>query len=277
MRMKRVSANYRSHSFIVAVTLFLSVTGLLVFRGGVGQTRPVQEIEKINLSIEDPRPVAKAVEILEARCGCIITYEDTQYLHPSEIADVTLQVRKDLDKFPPGQAPKVLIPKPSALALQYDEVALKDPGGVAGVVNQLLEAHSARGNAGRFRLETDGQTIHVIPTASKNKDGAMIPQASVLDTVIFLPAEERTGMETLEAICRAVSQATNIHVGVGTIPLNLFLRDRYRQEVNSGKARDVLIDLLKTLQGPNQLSWRLLYDPGDKTFALNIHGVRRLP
>src|SRR5262245_24782124 len=69
-----------------------------------------QELNALKISVEDPRPVSKAIETLEDKYGWIITYEDPRYVH----------------------------------------------------------------------------------TTMKNSDGALVPQGSALDTVISLPAEERT-------------------------------------------------------------------------------------
>ena len=235
--------------------------------------RAKQKPKKITLSVIESRPVASIVSKLEVACGCVITYEDPTYEHYSEIADVTETVRRDLDQYPPGKAPRVLIPKPDLLTIEYDPLAAKRTDGIVAILQQVLDAQAARRNAGRFRLETDRQTIHVVPAFGKNAAGALVRKRSLLDTVIALPPEERTGKQTLEAICAAVGELTGTRVMTGTIPLNPFLRDRQGQEINSGKARDVLSNLLETLQGANKLSWRLLYDPGVQTFVLNIHQV----
>src|SRR5262245_54420252 len=53
----------------------------------------------VKLSVDDPRPVAKALERLEDKYGWRITYEDPRYAYPGDIEDVTTKVRKDLDQF----------------------------------------------------------------------------------------------------------------------------------------------------------------------------------
>ena len=57
--------------------------------------------------------------MLENKYGWIITYEDPPYTHESELVDVTESVRRDLDKFKPGQAPKVFVPKGGELTFNY--------------------------------------------------------------------------------------------------------------------------------------------------------------
>ena len=81
--------------------------------------RGVQEAARDHISVNDPRPVACAAETLEKKYGWTITYEDPPYVHESELVDVTDKVRRDLDKFEPGKAPRVLIPKGGTLTVEY--------------------------------------------------------------------------------------------------------------------------------------------------------------
>jgi hypothetical protein len=93
----------------------------------------------------------------------------------------------------------------------------------------------------------------------------------VLDAVISLPKGERSSAQTLDAICAAVSQATKTQVEAGMIPLNRFLQHRDQQGAINEKARTVLLNTLEST-GTN-LSWQLFYDPGIKSYALNVHQV----
>lgn len=277
MHSKQVPAEVRQGKPNVPL-LCLAFVGVLILpafavrgRGALRNDIP-QELKKVNLSVEDGRPLAKAIETLQAKYGWVITYEDPLYVHFSEIADVTEMVRNPLHKSRPGQATRVLVPKGGALVIEYD--VMPDTGlpvDREAILRKLLETNSANGNPGRFRLEKTGEVLHVISTASKSTAGTFAPQESVLDAVITLPAEERSGLQTLEAICAAVRQATQTPVVVGTIPLNLFLQHRDQQGAASEKARDVLLNTLKRT-GMN-LSWRLLYGPGTKMYVLNIRQV----
>jgi hypothetical protein len=98
-----------SVTLVVIVATILSVTG-----------KGMQEPSRENLSVNGARPVKLAAETLEKKYGWIITYEDPPYAHESELIDVTEKVRRDLDKFKPGEAPKVFTPKGGQLAFEYD-------------------------------------------------------------------------------------------------------------------------------------------------------------
>lgn len=222
--------------------------------------------EKTKLSIKSGRPVAEAIRALERNYGCAITYEDPLYVHPSEIEDVTESVRRDLDKFPPGQAPRVLVPKSRSLDFEYDLLLTKrNP---TRVVQNLVAANKSQGNPGRFRVEKGGQVIHVIPTAFKNNKGRLTSRDSVLDAVINPPSLNRP-LHMLRAICAQISQKTQTRVTLGAVPLNRLISYQESRETEPQKARDILVRLL----GPN-LSWQLFYGPEIKGYVLNIHPVR---
>jgi hypothetical protein len=224
--------------------------------------------EKVKLSVESGRPLAEAILALQEKFGWVITYEDPRYVNAGEISDVTEQVRRDLDKFPPGQAPKVLVPKGGAFVFEYDPTVDRSQ-----LVRDLLAAHTASGNPGQFAMDSSSGVIHVTPTAMKDVSGRVTAQKSVLDEIINLPAKERTGMQTLEDLCAAVSRAARQKVIVGTIPAGLFFQYKDREE-RKMKARDALAQLLEKTRSGAPLSWRLLYDPGQKIYALNIRPIQ---
>ncbi len=268
------SFNRQSITRVLVVCFIL--TGLSILVGFAARDRDSQGTREIKLSVEDPRPVLKAIETLERKYGWVVTYEDPRYVHDSEIDDVTLKVRKDLDKYKPGEAPKVLVPRLGALEITYDVASdTKLPTLPAMVVQKLLDAQAARGNGGRFRLETRGQIMHVIPTAIKNSAGALVPQESALDRIISLPSGERTVFQKLESVCAAISRSINIPVELGTVPEHSFRQRRDLQGATSQRARDILIDTFEKMGYGTDLSWWLAYSPTYKKYLLHIHFVQR--
>jgi hypothetical protein len=215
--------------------------------------------------------------MLENKYGWIITYEDPPYTHDSELVDVTVSVRRDLDKFKPGQAPKVFVPKGGELTFNYaiDPVS-KKPADSAVVVQQLLDAYALSGNPGVFRLDRDGKRLHIVATAARNNDGILVSRKSVLDVSITLPAQKRTGLELLEAFCAAVSEASGTRVLAAAAPLNLFLRYNPESGAKNQNARDFLTHELDSITSQAKLSWKLLYNARGKTYFLSIHRVKHV-
>ena len=243
---------------LCAATIAVLITPILTVAG-----RGVLEPGKDQISVNDPRPVALAAKTLEKKYGWIITYEDPRYVHESELVDVTEKVRRDLDKFEPGKAPRVLIPKGGALTFEYSiDPATKMPADSALVVQQLLDAYAAGGHPGVFRLNSHGARLHIVTS-----------DPSVLDASITLPARKRNGFELLDAFCSAVSQASGTRVVWATAPLNLLHRYQTESGAKDQKAREFLSNELDRITDKFKLSWQLLYDPVMKSYYLNIHVV----
>jgi hypothetical protein len=242
---------------ITSATIAVVIAPILTVTG-----RGTQEPGKDQISINDPRPLALAAETLEKKYGWIITYEDPPYVNESELVDVTDKVRRDLDKFEPGKAPRVLIPRGGTLTFEYSiDPSTKTPPDSAVVVQQLLDAYAGAGNPGLFRLDRDGARLHILASPS------------VLDAAITLPAKKRNGLELLDAFCSAVSQASGTRVVMATVPLNLLHRYQTEAGAKDQNAREFLNKELDRTTNKIKLSWQLLYDPVTKSYFLNIHLV----
>ena len=252
--------------------ILLLVISLLAMGGSPSQGHDRQVDTRMQqLSVEDPRPVAKALELLEKRYDWIITYEDPRYVQETEIADVTDRVSRNLDQYPPGQAPRVLVPKGGSLNLSYDiSPETNKPDSPAALIQTVLDANTSSHNAGIFHLQQEGQIFHVFPA-----------QGSILDTRINLPDEERSVMETVEAILMAIADETGTKVEVGLVPINAFYNHRIRLGAEYETAASVLGRALEAIKPPTiqggvswaGVSWQLFYGPGNKSYFFNVHFV----
>ncbi len=235
---------------------------------------PPEHFDPVDLAVDSPRPLAAAIELLEARHGQVITYEDAPYESPADVADVTLAVRQDLADYPAGRAPRVLIPRPAKIEAGYLVAqSTGQPDDIATVVQMLVDVHAQSGNPGSFELRAGDAAWHVVPRRVTAADGNVRDVAPLLDSLVTLPDADRNGVETLEALCAELSRLSGYRVQVGTVPLNLLMHHRSRVSAENAAARDVLSRFLAAV-GPN-LSWRLLYDPGMRLFVLNVHAVGR--
>ena len=268
------AAPNKSHNALL-VLLCLATVVVIVMTIITVSSRGIHQAAILDVSASSGRPVAEAAETLEKRHGWAITYEDPLYVYESELRDVTLEVRRDLNKYKPGQAPRVFVPRGGDLAFEYNiDPATKQPGDSAAVVQQLLDAYARTGHPGVFRLDRTEQRVHIIPIASKNENGVLTPHQSALEAVITLAAQKRNGLQLIEAFCQVVSAASKTRVVVGSVPLNQL----YQYETDSGakdqKAREFLSNELDRMTKDVKLSWQLLYDPLTKSYFLNIHAVK---
>jgi hypothetical protein len=260
---------YSRFRVINLLAIFLSFTAALNIKNAAmivvcqGQDQP-----PVKLSVNDPRPVAEAVKQLQEKYGWIITYEDPRLVNESDLLDET---DTEYRQAHPGGR-RALTPKGGRLEISYFvSSATGKPENPRALIQTLLNAHAESANPGRFELRQSGQIFHVIPSQVKDASGRWVHQASILDIPITFPEKERSVLETLETITAAISSATQMKVAIGTIPLNLFVRRRTTQSASIEPAREALI---RTLESTNRrFSWRLLYDPGMKMFALNVRSV----
>jgi hypothetical protein len=220
----------------------------------------------VNLSVNDVRPVAAAIMSLETKFGWVITYEDPPYAFAGDIQDITERVRKDLNRYGPGIAPRVVGPRGGALSVSYT-ANLNDP---LSVIQSVLDAEAARsGNV--FRVERDGDVFHVVPVRTKNKNGNPVERVSVLESNITLAGGQQTGVQMLQTICGALSKTNETPVLVGIFPNNLLYNVRTNHNAASKSARESLLSLFANTN--RKLSWQLFYDPGLQEYALNVHVV----
>jgi hypothetical protein len=251
------------------------ISFLLLMLGALATSQAALNIqENMSLNINDPRPVAKAVRTLEDLCHCVVTYEDPRLINAAELKDITDELRGQRNQSQTVAVARIIVPKGGAFTVTYNPVRGREPqANIESVLQEILKSHDREVGAGKFRIEKGKDVFHVIPIAVKNANGVFTSQTSVLDTKISLPMRERSGFQMLDAICRAVSNEQHKRLEVATAPMNLFLQNRTTLGFSNEKARDVLIKFLQNVDQSGRLSWQLLYEPGMKTYALNIHRV----
>ena len=219
-------------------------------------------------SVTSPRPIAAALRLLETESGRPITYEDSRYLHPSEIEDVTERVSKRRGK---SGAP-VLGPKSSAIEFSYRVDERSRPLDLREAIRSVLELDAARGARFIAWSDEDEAVFHVAATAVLGPAGTIDALAPALDQVIHVPPKPRSGLEFLEAICKAVSATGRYPLILGVVPTNALQQHRMSGGIIGAKARPALSALLARLN--RRLSWSVLHDVTRGADVLNIHMVR---
>jgi len=240
--------------------LLISLAGIAIQATAQGAT---------TLFVDDPRPVAKVVETLISQYGAMISYEDPPYSFGDDLEDVTTQVRKDLDKYPAGQAPKVLIPRGGKMTLNVQPIVQnKDVGSALTLLVQSSRAHG-----GHFRVLSADGTFHIVPTEVRGVDGNWNATTSILDGSITLPVAERTEIALMDEFCKQVSASAHVAVviGGGIWPGPRINGEPVRYPFGADKlvARDVLVKAL-ALNRAAKRTWELLYDASQRKYFLNV-------
>jgi hypothetical protein len=225
------------------------------------------------LSVEAPRPLAAAADLLESRFGWTITYEDPLYDASMDAVDVTEEVRRSPPS--PGDAARVLVPRPGKIRVEIVPPG-DQPLDPKAALDRVLEAHAAAGNAGVFRLEQQGRLLQIIPRGVEDRRSRLVEQTPILDLPITVRPRRggsrgRSGAAALEEILRALNGDDRAEVSLGVVPVNLLQQHRSRLDARDEEARGVLRRLV--LELGRDVSWRLYNDPGTASFVLNLHFV----
>lgn len=234
------------------------------------------------ITIDDPRPVAAAIEKLETIYAVPITYEDTIYPNEGERADVTEAISRTHNI-----TRKVLVPKGGVPSFSYtpppEDATLQVRMNMAqAAIIDLLSHYNQGRNSQMFTfLKTDSE-FHVIAVQFVDEGGKIQKHSPLLDTpVTFTPLRPPTATianagGALAGLMEAVTNASNIKVWGGQVPLNLFAHSPGNITASNEPARSVLDRLIKqipvsvpsqpgpdggTVPVPATLSWQLFCDP----------------
>jgi hypothetical protein len=225
------------------------------------------QIESRDLNVDDPRPLAEALLQMTTQYPTVVTYEDPRYVYWEDIQDVTERVRQNASR---GD-PRILVPKGGPLHVTYEfNVDSKQPVSYADVLGAIVEAARVNPSGGRFAVRQDGEMFHVIPTQVRDISGKWVQQTSILDTSISLYVEEQDYYQLIKAILAEVSKANSVKILLNAAQFApTFARHTGRVNATNQRARDVLMTALHAMS--NRFAYRLLYDPGVKYYALNVH------
>ena len=233
---------------------------------------PAVPQEPIRIAVNDPRPVAAAVTAIEKHFGRAITYEDTRYIHPSDIVDITDRISRSPDK-----SKRLFGMRWGAIEVSLVPRSATTEGQIEELLAAVLAEHTKAGNTGEFRVEAGAGVHHVIPLAFKDESGATSRLTPALDVPITLARREQSAYEAIQSTLAAVTEASGMPLEPGTGTWgNLFFQRRVTLEAHNEPARSVLWRLLQSIKP--DLSWKLFCGAGDdRHCAFNIHAIRPNP
>lgn len=242
---------------------FLTAASILV---PLHAPRSASAIRAETLTVNDPRPLAQALLNFERAYGYAVTYEDPIFQHPSDIISRSAT-----------SAPADLIPRGGRFTATFDTPPPDaSESVVAGAVASIVDQYNSTGYPGRFRTIQSEHFVHVIPIAVLGVDGAMRTIVPVLDTPISISSEKgRNLFNGLRTIFAAITDVTGQRINIGTVPTNLFMQSAMEAGASNVPARELIVRALRATG--RDLSWRLLYAPDERFYALNIHLVNQIP
>jgi hypothetical protein len=235
------------------------------------------------LTVQDPRPVMKAAEILGLRHGIVIHYEDPTYVFAGDMTDAS-----DLAFLAANPGKQHLIPKGGRLDVEYPESQRALIRGNAALslseasilLQAVVNANDKRALPGSFLARQSGAAFLILPSSVKGANGMQQPTISPLDVKVTFPEQERNMAAFVELLCQQISRS-GTKVVIGTIPLGFMMNTVATVKAEGEPARDVLLRALQSMHWQDaslnhpigKLCWRLLYDIDNRRHVLNLVGA----
>lgn len=221
------------------------------------------------IDVNEPRPLWRALDMLETVVGGPINYEDPPYENLADVRDFsTPQERAST----PGY--QLLGPRDGHLTVEVQAPAGSRAADSEVIfnVNLLLTGYRQSKLPGDFKVEQANGMFYVTPTRILGANGVMRDVTSPLMAVVTFPNAERTVAETAQAIFDEVHKATGLRIVVGTFPF--FPTQMVTFGASREPARDALARLFAQTAG-GRLSYRLNFDPKPDRmrifdYALNV-------
>ncbi|MFB3916915.1 MAG: hypothetical protein ACE14M_09300 [Terriglobales bacterium] len=236
-----------------------------------------QKFEKI--SINAPRPIAEAVEMLEQKYGWVITYEDPEYTYAADLKDVTAIMagrRALMSAEPVDPNETILVPVGGRFEFKY-RIEDGKPEEEPLVFLRRMAAEYAAGAPGwpLFQVEQRGNKLHVFPLKARNRQGHFVQSRPILGRTISIPRETRSANQMFAQIIAETMRVSGRPIRTFA---SLVYTHRYLAEYGCSDlpARECLENMFEQISYPleSRDSWRLIYDPGRGAYTLTFHWVR---
>jgi hypothetical protein len=196
----------RSETQLLAgIAVFLQL--LLGSSFALGQTKV------IDITVDDPRPMAYGIGIIQGLSGIPINYEDMPVFYASDIkvADFAAQA-----PVPPGTS-RTLVARGGQLSVPIVVDAttgrLNDIQAVEIALTALVSAYNSSDLPGDFEFEQLNGVFFVRPVRYRDATGATQPMTPLLSTPVTFPVETRQIFSTWRLILDQVSKVAGIQIG----------------------------------------------------------------
>lgn len=229
---------------------------------GIVEHRPGSAIVTAN----SPRPLAQALAVLREEYGWLIDYEDPPYQSEPDLTEVInpqWQVShpgaREARGIAGGRFQSEYTEGPDFSSLAAREATLR----------KIVSDYNHSNNPGKFNVRAEGDgRFAIIGSATRRKGGPDETVMPILDTPVSIVTQQRSAGATVTAILKALSDKTSTKVILGTVPTNLLFQAQVSVGGEDMSARKLLLQTLDATGRP--LHWRLLFDPTNGSFVLNI-------
>ena len=222
------------------------------------------------LATNDSRPVKAVVRALSDSYGWSTDYEDpVRAKHSPDVVDMTDQEYKRSHPSASFIGQKLEMFSTHLGANEAVQTAAPLP-----TVQRIVGEYNASSSSTRFALRHSlDRRIFVVGVATRTAGGAYQQQPVLLDTPIQLPSATTDLYAALSQVTDALSNISGHHVGLGTVPINLFNGVQCVLPTEKLPARTLLDRLLD--YSPLKLAYAFLYDLNEDLYVLNVSVVTR--
>ena len=136
-------------------------------------------------------------------------------------------------------------------------------------LQKVVADYNASGNPGQFMLKVEGPgRFAIVGIAIKDSSGNQIAVPPVLDTRISFPLQERSVVDAMKLISKALSEKSPYKVEFGNAPNNLAIQTRMKVGGDNLTARELFAQIsaatrLRTI-------WLLLWDANEHCYFINM-------
>lgn len=185
------------------------LTAGLIMASLVLQSQPAAVIEN-----DDHRPLAGALDKIEAATGVPVNYEDVPYENNADLEDVaTPRHRVGNPTF------RLLVPRKGRISAVLQDPGLRSVPDTINGVNALLVSYRNGNLPGDFKVEQANGMIYVVPAKVLGANGAVRDVFSPLIAPITVAYAERKLIDTVALILQAASKTSGgARIDVGNLP-----------------------------------------------------------
>jgi hypothetical protein len=219
----------------------------------------VSEIGSGIYRITDPRPLARVADLLQMKFGVPISYEEEILQHSGDMVFASeLPANKEAAaKNPEWRGP--LVPRLGTLDLSIPSLAvLRQIANPTEFIQQAFDSRRSNKNTGNFKVVNLGEYgVSIVMDGLADSSGQMKSVVPALDTLVSFPEMDRSIVETIALISKAVESQNGKGFGFGGPGgVSYFESTRAKIGANNEPARNVLARALKS-PGQPRMSWTL--------------------